>query len=92
MKKMLRYALPILLLTGVTFFGCPNDKTSESEKGTIEKWTDKTAKEAVDKLQKPIDKARALKEQTDDRLRDMTDKLNDATDDRLSDADLPAKE
>ncbi len=77
MRKILRYALPILLLTGMTFLGCPDKKTAESEKGTIEKWTEKTAKEAVDKLRAPIEKARALKEQTDDRMRDMTNKLNE---------------
>ena len=90
MEKSLRYALPILLLTGMVFIGCPDKKTAESEKGAIEEWTDKTAKDAVDELQKPIDKARALKEKTDDRLRDMTDKLNDQADDLLSDVDLPA--
>ena len=84
MKKMLRYAFPILLLTGVTL-GCPDNKTDESEKGAIEGWTDKTAKDAVDKLQKPIDEARALKEQTDARMRDMKDKMEDQTEDPLRD-------
>ncbi len=76
---MLRYVLPILLLTGMVFLGCPDKKTAESEKGRIEKWTDKTAEKAVDALQGPIDKARAVKGQADDRSRDMTDKAKDPT-------------
>jgi len=95
MNKTLQCLLSILLLACITFLGCPDNKTAESQKksteeataekdttgkdtsdkGAIEKWTDKTAQEAVDKLQKPIDKARALKEQADDRLKEMTDKL-----------------
>jgi len=84
MKKLLRCALSILLLTGVTL-GCPDNKTEESKKGEIEKWTEKTAKDAVDKLQKPIDEARALKEQTDARMRDMKEKLDDQMKDPLTD-------
>ena len=76
MGKMRRYALPVLLLICMTFFGCPDKKTAEPEKGAIEKWTEKTGKEVADKLQAPIDKARALKEQTDARMSDMTNKLN----------------
>ena len=81
MERLLRYALPILLLTGAAFIGCSDKETPESEKGVIEKLTDKTAKDAVDKLQEPIDEARALKEKTDDRLREMTDRLNEQADD-----------
>lgn len=79
MRKMLRYALPVLILICMTFLGCPDKKTAEPEKGAIEKWTEKTGKEAADKLQAPIDKARAVKGLSDDRTRDMTDKLSEET-------------
>ena len=87
MKRTLRYLLPILLLSGMTFFGCPDKKAADSDKGTveeevtekgaIEEWTDKTAKEAVDRMQKPIDQARDLQGQTDDRSREMREKLGE---------------
>lgn len=82
MKKTIRYLLPVLLFSSMIFIGCPDNKTIESEKettqeGAIEKWTEKTAKDAVDQLKEPIDNARALKVQTDDRLSDITEKLNE---------------
>ncbi len=87
MKRTLRYVLPILLLSGMTFFGCPDKKADAPEKatvseeadkkGAIEEWTDKTAKEAVDRLQMPIDKAKDAKGQTDDRLREMREKMGE---------------
>ncbi|MEE8400369.1 MAG: hypothetical protein V3S89_15265 [Desulfobacterales bacterium] len=77
MEKIRRYALPILLLVCVIFFGCPDKKAAEPEKGAIKQWTEETGKKAVDKLQAPIDKARVLKEQTDARMRDMKSKLGE---------------
>ena len=87
MKRTLIHALPILLLSTMTFLGCPDKKTEDpdrgtvaeeaAEKGAIEEWTDKTAKEAVDRLQKPIDQARGAKEQSDDRSREMEDALGE---------------
>jgi hypothetical protein len=38
------------------------------EKGTIEKMTDKAAKEMVNKIRTPIDKARSAKDQQEDKL------------------------
>ena len=75
MFKSRQYALPILLLTSMVIFGCPDKKTAETEKGAIEKWTEETGKEAADQLQRPIDKAREAQDQMDSRSDDMRDSL-----------------
>jgi|TARA_B100000959_G_scaffold178677_1_gene186848 enterochelin esterase-like enzyme len=35
MYKLLRYALPILLLTGMSIFGCSDNEPAESEQGVV---------------------------------------------------------
>ena len=59
------------------FFACSNHKEAESKKGTIEKMTDKTAKEVVDKIRTPIEKAQTLKTQQEDRLKGMEKDLKE---------------
>ncbi|OGP49197.1 MAG: hypothetical protein A2Y79_11415 [Deltaproteobacteria bacterium RBG_13_43_22] len=75
MKKMLLYCFVGLVLVGGTFFACSNKKESEAKKGTIEKMTDKTAKEIVDRIHAPIDKARSAAKQEEDRIKEMDDAL-----------------
>jgi len=45
----------------LTLLSCSADDTDEAEKGRIEKATDKVATELVEKIQTPIEKARAVK-------------------------------
>jgi hypothetical protein len=95
MCKIRQYALPILLLSSMVIFGCPDRKTAETEKGTaekgaIEKWTEETGKKAADHLQRPIDKAREVQEQMDSRLNDMKVGLNEQSQ-ALADQPEPSK-
>lgn len=62
MKKKLQYALAGLFLVGMLII----IGTSE------EKWMDKTTEEAADKVQKPVDKPRALDDKTDERSAQST--------------------
>ena len=53
-----------ILASCVLFFmllSCSADDAQDEEKGGIEKATDKVAAELVEKIQKPIDAARAVK-------------------------------
>ena len=75
MKKILLTAVIVMLLGGAALIACSNNKEAESEKGTIEKMTDKTAKEIVNRIRTPIDKAQSAKNQQEDRLNDMEKSL-----------------
>ncbi len=50
MTKMLLYSVMVLFLGNATIIACSDNKEAESEKGTIEKMTDKAAKEMVNKI------------------------------------------
>jgi predicted transcriptional regulator len=67
----------VLLLCSAGFFACSKDKEAEREKGAIEKMTDKTAKEIVDKIQAPIKSARSVKDQQEDRSKKMEKTLKE---------------
>ena len=77
MKKMMTYSVLALLLGGAVLLACSNNKEAESEKGIIEKMTDKAAKEMVDRIRTPIEKARSAKDQQEDRLNDMDESLKE---------------
>jgi len=71
MTKMLLYSVMVLFLGNAAIIACSDNKEAESEKGTIEKMTDKAAKEMVNKIRTPIDKARSVKNQQEDRLNEI---------------------
>lgn len=82
MKKKRIIILLILIFFGITFFACA-DKTAnsdkgaeDSDKGAIEKFTDKTAKEAVNKIRTPINKARAVKTSSENKMKNMDEMAN----------------
>jgi hypothetical protein len=71
MKKRLPCVVMTLLLCSAGFLSCSKDKEAEREKGAIEKMTHKTAKEIVDKIQAPIKGARSVKDQQEERSREI---------------------
>jgi hypothetical protein len=79
MKKMMTYCVFALLLGGAALLACSNNNEaeSESEKGTIEKMTDKAAKEMVNRIRTPINKAHSVKDQQEDRLNEMDESLKE---------------
>ena len=79
MKKMMTYCVFAVFLSGAALLACSNNKEaeSESEKGTIEKMTDKAAKEMVNRIRTPINKARSVKDRQEDRLNDMDESLKE---------------
>ncbi|MGD9240976.1 MAG: hypothetical protein PVG69_13175 [Desulfobacterales bacterium] len=79
MKKMMIYCVFALLFGGVVLLACSNNKEAEaeSEKGRIEKMTDKAAKKMVNRIRTPINKARSVKDRQEDRLNDMDESLKE---------------
>jgi hypothetical protein len=75
MKKIGIVCFVGLALISGTFFACSSKKESAEKKGAIEKMTDKTAKEIVDRIQAPLDKARSAAKKADDRMKEMDEAL-----------------
>ncbi|NOQ47057.1 MAG: hypothetical protein GQ559_10380 [Desulfobulbaceae bacterium] len=62
----------ILLLISITLLvACSDERDTESQKGAIEKMTDKTAEKAVQHIQAPIDKALQVKQIEDEQAKAM---------------------
>ena len=77
MKKIVLCVVTVLLLSGAGFLACSKDKEAESRKGAIEEMTDNTAKEIVDKIQAPIKGARSVKDQQEDRSKEIEKALKE---------------
>ena len=77
MKKILLYPAIVLFLFCGTFFACSNNGDEESKKGRIEKMTDKVAKDIVDHIQTPIEKARSVKNIEEDRQNAVEENLKE---------------
>ena len=63
MKKTLIYVFLSMLFSMFLFSACSKENT-ESEKGVIEEFTERTGREAAENIKRPLDKARALQEKS----------------------------
>jgi len=79
MKKLFLYFTAALLFCGLSLVGCSSDSAEEPEKGAIRKMTDEVAHDLSHKMRSPIDKARALKDQEEDRLNDFRDTADESS-------------
>ena len=77
MKKMALYTVMVLLFDCSTLFSCSDNKEAESEKGIIETFTDKTAKDVAGRILAPMEKARSVKDQQEDRFSDMEESVKE---------------
>ena len=79
MKKIMTYWILALFFGGGVFLACSNNTEAESEpeKGAIEKMTDRTAKQIVNRIRTPINKARSVKDQQEGRQKEMEESLQD---------------
>ncbi len=74
MKKMRLFCFIGLFLIGGSFLSCSDKKDPGAKKGAIEKMTDQTAKDVVDHLRDPINKARSAAKQEEDRMKEINSK------------------
>jgi hypothetical protein len=63
------------MLIGGAFYGCSDKKEPAPEKGAIQKMTEDTAREAVKQIRTPIDKARSVAQQQEDKAKELDDAL-----------------
>jgi hypothetical protein len=77
MKKMVLFTLMGLLFGYSILFSCSDNKEAESEKGIIETFTDKTAKDVAGRILAPMEKARSVKDQHEDRFSDMEESVKE---------------
>jgi hypothetical protein len=75
MIKILAYCLIGVVLVSGAFYGCSDKKEPVPEKGAIQKMTEETAKEAVKQIRTPIDKARSVAQQQEDKAKELDDAL-----------------
>jgi hypothetical protein len=75
MKRVLSYCLIGVVLVSGSFWGCSDRKEPASEKGAIKKMTEETAREAVNQIRTPIDKARSVAQQQEDKAKEIDDAL-----------------
>ena len=73
MTKKLLYLTIALLFAGMSLWACSNNTGGEPEKGAIKQMTDQVAKDLVHQIRSPINKARAVKVQQEERLGKMED-------------------
>ena len=77
-KKLLHFTIA-LLFAGMSLWGCSSDTEGKPEKGAIKQMTDQVAKDLVHKIRSPINKARAVKDQEEDRLSDVAEAYEDSS-------------
>jgi hypothetical protein len=67
------YMVVALILLGGAFWGCSDKKEPAAEKGAIRQMTDEAAREAVNQIRTPIDKARSAAKQQEERNKELND-------------------
>ena len=76
MKRILSYCLIGVVMLSGAFWGCSDKKEPALEKkSAIKKMTEETAREAVNQIRTPIDKARSVAQQQEDKAKEMDDAL-----------------
>jgi len=73
MQKLIAGSLLALGLVVASLVGCSSEREVATEKGAVEKMTDEAARQAVDHIRIPIEKARDVRSQEEERLQGMVD-------------------
>ena len=77
MKKNILHIFMALFLFCAVFAACSANKETETEKGAIDKMTDRAAKGMADSIQIPLNKARVAAKQQEDKMREIEEALKD---------------
>lgn len=71
MKKILLPVLLFVCLVSCICSGCSRAKDGEQEKSSIEKFTEKTGREAAEALKQPINKAKDVGKMAQEHVKDL---------------------
>jgi hypothetical protein len=77
MKKKYVYIFIVLFLFCAVFIACSSGKEGETEKGAIEKMTDRAAKGMADSIQIPLERARAAAKVQENKMRELDEAMKD---------------
>jgi hypothetical protein len=67
LKNILSVGLILVVLVGGAFWGCSDRKEQGPEKGATRKMTEETANGAVNQIRTPIEKARSVAKQQEEK-------------------------
>ena len=73
MLKVMAYCVVGIMLVSGSFCGCSDKKEPGSARGAIKQMTEETAKEAVQQIRTPIDKARSVAKQQEEKNKELDD-------------------
>ena len=73
MTKILIHITAVVFMAGLCLWGCSSNSGEENEKGAIREMTDEVAHDLSNRIKDPINKARAAKNQEQDRLDGLDD-------------------
>jgi hypothetical protein len=77
MNKNCLHILMVLFLSAAVFVACASKNEADTEKGAIDKMTDRAAKEMADSIQIPLNKARVAAKQQEDKMLAIEEALKD---------------
>jgi ABC-type uncharacterized transport system substrate-binding protein len=76
MKKTVLMLFLFIFFCGALLFACTNNE-EDSEPGAIESFTEETADEITSSIKKPLNKARAVKNTGQDRMKNVDDMVKE---------------
>ena len=79
MKKIIFHLIVAVFIAALSFWGCSGDSTEEDERGAIREMTDEVAHDLSRRIKDPINKARAAKNQEQDRLDELEDTAEESS-------------
>jgi hypothetical protein len=79
MKKIILQIMVVLIIGGISLWGCSSDTEAESEKGAIRQMTDQVAKDMVHRIKSPINRARDIKNREENRFDDMDEAAEESS-------------
>ena len=71
MKKFLICLSMVVTIFCITFSACSKKENAATEKGKIEQMTEKAGKEAAEAIQQPINKARDIQKNAEEKVKEL---------------------
>ena len=79
MTKILFHITVVVLMAGLSLWGCSSNSEEADEKGAIREMTDEVAHDLSRRIKDPINKARAARNQEEGRLDELEDTAEESS-------------